>query len=109
MIDGTSVLRPVVIEAALADQSLFGLELPFPFVVFASASRNDLARAARNSLVVILEGADAALARELILEPTIDKVMTGNALSTDFNPLEPHEGYLLDFLYQKKAARLGHL
>jgi hypothetical protein len=37
----------------------------------------------------------------------VDKVFDSGALSTEFDPREPHEGYLLDFLYQKKAIRSG--
>jgi hypothetical protein len=84
------------------------MELPFPFVVFASArSRPDLIRAAGNSLAVVIAGEDDGLAHDLLLEPTIDKVFGSGALSTEFDPREPHEGFLLDFLYQKKAIRSG--
>src|SRR5262249_2578666 len=107
-IDGMSVLRPMVVEVNSFEHPLFGLELPFPFVVFASASRADLVKAARHSLAAIVAGDDQALSTELLLEPTIDKVLAGGALSTEFDPLEPHEGYLLDFLYQKKAFRMGN-
>jgi acyl-CoA reductase-like NAD-dependent aldehyde dehydrogenase len=106
-IDGMTVMRPMVIEVPGFEHSLFGLELPFPFVVFASARRADLVTAARNSLAVIVAGDNSALVRELLLEPTIDKVLGQGALSTEFDPLEPHEGFLLEFLYQKKALRLG--
>ena len=104
---GASIMRPTVIEVDSFEHPLFGMELPFPFVVFASAPRRDLVRAARQSLAVVLSGDDAALARELLLEPSVDKVFEGGALSTEFDPREPHEGYLLDFLYQKKALRSG--
>jgi hypothetical protein len=89
------------------EHPLFGMELPFPFVVFTSAARRDLVRAARESLAVVVAGDDDALAQDLLLEPTVDKVFASGALSTDFDPREPHEGLLLDFLYQKKAVRSG--
>jgi len=108
-IDGMTIMRPVVIEVPSFEHALFGLELPFPFVVFASAPRQDIVRAARNSLAVVLAGDDPGLTTELLLEPTIDKVLGDGALSTEFDPLEPHEGFLLDFLYQKKAFRSGPL
>jgi hypothetical protein len=56
---------------------------------------------------VVLAGEDKMLAQELLLEPTIDKVFGSGALSTEFDPREPHEGFLLDFLFQKKAIRSG--
>lgn len=107
-IDGIALMRPTVIEVQSFEHPLFGMELPFPFVVFApAASRQDLLRAARHSLAVVIAGSDEALAEELLLEPTVDKVFDGGALSTEFDPLEPHEGFLLDFLFQKKALRSG--
>ncbi len=109
-VDGVSLMRPTVIEVDSCEHPLFGVELPFPFVVFAPArSRRDLLRGACNSLAVVLAGRDDALARELLLEPTIDKVFGSGALSTEFDPREPHEGFLIDFLYQKKAVRSGPL
>jgi len=108
LVDGAPILRPTVIEVDSPEHPLYGVELPFPFVVFAPArSRRELLRAARNSLAVVVAGEDAELARALLLEPTIDKVFDGGAFSTEFDPREPHEGYLLDFLFQRKAVRSG--
>ena len=108
MVDGVPIMRPTVIEVDSFEHPLVGMELPFPFVVFAPArSRQDLLRAARNSLAVVVAGDDGALAQALLLEPTIDKVFGSGALSTEFDPREPHEGFLLDFLFQKKAVRSG--
>ncbi len=105
---GAVIMRPVVIQVPSQHHPLFGQELPFPFVVFASTgSREEMLDAARNSLVVAIAGDDEELTRALFLEPTIDKVYAGGALGTNFDPREPHEGFLLDFLYRKKALRLG--
>ena len=107
-VDGVRLMRPTVIEVSSYEHPLFGMELPFPFVVFASVrSRAELLRAASNSLAVVVAGEDDALAQNLLLEPTIDKVFGNGALSTEFDPREPHEGFLLDFLFQKKAIRSG--
>jgi hypothetical protein len=107
-VNGVRLMRPTVIEAASFEHPLFGMELPFPFVVFGSArSRQELLRAAGNSLAVVVAGEDEGLAGDLLLEPTIDKVFGSGALSTEFDPREPHEGFLVDFLYQKKAIRFG--
>ena len=102
------MMRPTVIEVPSYRHPLFGMELPFPFVVFAPApSREEALTAAHNSLVAVIAGDDNALTRQLFLDPTIDKVYTGGALSTEFDPREPHEGFLLDFLFEKKAFRNG--
>jgi len=98
-------------QVASFEHPLFGMELPFPFVVFASArSRADLIQAAGQSLAVVVAGGDDdGLMQDLLLEPTIDKVFGSGALSTQFDPREPHEGFLLDFLYQTKAIRSGSI
>jgi hypothetical protein len=108
IVDGVPIMRPTVIEVDSFDHPLFGMELPFPFVVFASArSRQEVLQAACHSLAVVVAGDDERLLQDLLLEPTIDKVFGGGALSTEFDPREPHEGFLLDFLFQKKAIRSG--
>jgi acyl-CoA reductase-like NAD-dependent aldehyde dehydrogenase len=108
LLDGVPIMRPTVIEVASFEHPLYGMELPFPFVVFAPArSRQELLRAARNSLAVVMAGDDEQLAYDLLLEPTIDKVFGCGALSTEFDPREPHEGFLLDFIFQKKAIRVS--
>jgi acyl-CoA reductase-like NAD-dependent aldehyde dehydrogenase len=106
-VDGVTLMRPTAVEVDSFRHPLFGLELPFPFVVFTSASRQELVAAARHSLAVVVAGKDEAFMQDLLLEPTVDKVFDGGALSTEFDPREPHEGYLLDFLYQKKGIRTG--
>lgn len=106
-VDGATLVRPTVLEVASFEHPLYGFELPFPFVVFARArSRQELVEGARNSLAVVVAGAhDEALARDLLLEPGIDKVFGGGSLGTEYDAREPHEGFLLDFLFQKKAVR----
>jgi hypothetical protein len=107
-VEGARIMRPTVIEVPSFEHPLFGMELPFPFVVFAPAqARSDLLRGARHSLAVVVAGDDDSLVQDLLLEPTIDKVFASGALSTEFDPREPHEGYLVDFLFQKKAIRSG--
>ena len=106
-VDGVDVMRPTVISVTSFEHPLFGMELPFPFVVFASAARHELALAARHSLAVVVAGRDPVIAEELLMEPTIDKVFAEGALSTEFDPREPHEGFLVDFLYMKKTLRSG--
>ncbi|MBH8577420.1 aldehyde dehydrogenase family protein [Nostocaceae cyanobacterium CENA369] len=107
-IDRVAIMLPTVVEVPDFQHPLFGVELPFPFAVFTSVgSRQEAIQAARNSLAVVVSGEDKELAQELLLEPDIDKVFMGGALSTEFDPREPHEGFLLDFLFQKKAFQAG--
>lgn len=109
LVDGVAIMQPTLIEVPSYQHSLFGMELPFPFAVFAFAgSHEEILEAARNSLAIVVAGEDEALTQELLLDPSIDKVFAGGAMSTHFDPKEPHEGFLLDFLFEKKAFRAGN-
>lgn len=105
-IEHADVLRPAVVLTGTTRHPLFGVELPFPFAVFASApSREALLEAARDSLATVVVGGDEAFVRDLLLEPSVHKVYAEGALSTEMDPAEPHEGYLVDFLFERKAFR----
>lgn len=105
-VEGAHVLRPAVVLTGAKEHPLFGVELPFPFAVFASVpSREALLEAARGSLAAVVVGGDEAFVRDLLLEPSVHKVYAEGALSTEFDPAEPHEGYLVDFLFERKAFR----
>lgn len=107
-IDGMTILRPVVLGMS-HKHPVFGTELPFPFITFASILREGIVEAARNSLTVTVVGTDSAITDALLLEPSIEKLVLGYHAGIDFDPLEPQQGYLFDFLFQKKAASLNIL
>lgn len=101
--DGLLFLRPTVLQLE-ADDPLYGAELPFPFVTVTESPRAMLAHLCRESLVVSLAGEEPDLLEELLQEPTIDKVFHGDQFDRDYDPTDPHEGYLVDFLFRKKAV-----
>jgi len=110
-VDGAHILRPTVLLVLDPTAAIFGTELPFPFVVFApSSARLQSLRACASSLAVVVFGGDGerdadTLPTQILRLPGVRKVYAGGALSTEFDPLEPHEGYILDFLLEKKAYR----
>lgn len=109
-IGDVTLMLPTVIEVPSFTHPLFGIELPFPFAVFTSAnSRQEMLVAAQNSLAVVVVGEDEHFSQELLLEPSIDKVFVSGALSTKLDPRAPHEGFILDFLFQKKAFQGGKM
>jgi len=109
-IGDATLMLPTVIEVPSFAHPLFGVELPFPFAVFTSAnSRQEILAAAQNSLAVVVIGEDEYFSKKLLLEPSIDKVFVNGALSTKLDPREPHEGFILDFLFQKKAFQAGKM
>ncbi|MCC6558904.1 MAG: hypothetical protein IT372_38745 [Polyangiaceae bacterium] len=105
--DGRAMLFPTVLWIARPESRAFGLELPFPFVTVAEASGEDLmVKLARDTLILGVLGASPDLLRRLCHEPSILKVFAGGAVERGYHPLDPHEGYMADFLYQKKAVFL---
>lgn len=110
-IDDYVLLRPTVL---LVDprSALFRTELPFPFVAITWVEEDEAARACRDSLIVSILGDDSflggsrdKLAQDLVREPSITKVFGGDSFDRGYIPTDPQEGYLVDFLFQKKALR----
>ncbi len=106
---GQTFLRPTVLLTQ-AESSLFGTELPFPFVAVAPVARGEVLDAVRNSLIVSVldaNGSDTELLEDLAAEPTISKVFAGEHFDRGYEPTDPQEGYLSDFLFQKKRLLVG--
>jgi acyl-CoA reductase-like NAD-dependent aldehyde dehydrogenase len=96
-------LRPTVLLVDVEDP-IFGTEFPFPFVTVARSHASEFVARCRHSLIVSVIGGTRSLIDELIFEPTIDKVFHGEDFDHAYDPVDPHEGYLVDFLFQKKAV-----
>ncbi len=99
--NGITFLRPTVLQVC-ADDKIFGTELPFPFVTVAAEKKENFVTLCRNSLIVSVIGKDDSLIKQLSCEPKIDKLFHGDQFDRDYTPSEPHEGYLVDFLFRKK-------
>jgi thienamycin biosynthesis protein ThnO len=102
-LDGTRFLRPTVLAVA-PESPLVRMELPFPFVTVTQAPREALARTCRQSLIVSMPGSDQEVLDQLIAEPSISKVFHGEEFDRGYRPVDPQEGYLADFLFQKKPV-----
>ena len=102
--DGAAFLRPTVLLVDV-DCPLWGAELPFPFVAVAQVPRSRLREACTGSLIVALPDSDPALVAQFADDHGVDKVFAGEAFDHGYDPAEPHEGYLADFLFRKKPVR----
>ncbi|MGW2251712.1 aldehyde dehydrogenase family protein [Kitasatospora sp. NPDC001660] len=101
-IGGSAFLRPTVLLTD-ADSPLFRTELPFPFTAVARVDRERLDEACAHSLIVSVIGDHPEAVDVLAQEPTITKVFAGEEFDRGYDPVDPQEGYLSDFLFQKKA------
>jgi thienamycin biosynthesis protein ThnO len=105
-VDGLAFLRPTVLVVE-TESPLWGTELPFPFVTVAHVPRSRLRAACAHSLIIAVPGSEPDLVEQFAEEPTVDKVFAGDDYDRGYDPLDPHEGYLADFLFRKKAVRTG--
>lgn len=101
----TQFLLPTVVLCDSYRHPLFGKEYPFQFLTVAEVPDEELVTAARNSLAVTVVSQDRALVENVVLEPSIKKVYTGSKYTCDFDPAEPHEGYIAELLFEFKAYR----
>jgi thienamycin biosynthesis protein ThnO len=101
--DEGAFLRPTVLLVD-ADDQIFGVEFPFPFLCVAHSPASEFVARCRNSLIVSVIGGTPELLEDFVLEPAIDKVFHGEEFDRGYDPIDPHEGYLADFLFHKKAV-----
>ncbi|NOK35482.1 aldehyde dehydrogenase [Corallococcus exercitus] len=101
-VDGVSYLRPTVLLVD-GDDRFFGAELPFPFVTVARAREDEVRIRCRNSLIVSTFNAGPELVRQLAHEPSVDKVFQDDFASRGYDSTDPHEGFMSEFLFFKKA------
>lgn len=106
-VDRRAMLMPTVLWMKQRHGRAFGLELPFPFITIAEAEDEErMLRLARDSLILSVMGGTRDLLQRLCYDNSIRKVFHGAQVERGYNALDPHEGYLADFLYQKKAVFL---
>ena len=102
-----AALFPTVLLIKKKDTEAFGLELPFPFIsVIQLESDAEITEFARNSLILSVLSDRKELIRALCQEKSILKVFADAHVERGYNYLDPHEGYMLDFLNQKKAVMI---
>ena len=102
--DRAGALLPTVLYVKKKDSKMFGLELPFPFITVINAEQEELIYYSTNSLILSVVSDDKELINALCRESTILKVFCGDYIERGYNYLDPHEGYIIDFTYQKKAV-----
>lgn len=103
--DGKAMFLPTVLLVKQKKSQAFGWELPFPFVTIAEAAdENEMIELAKNTLILSVLTNDRQLVHKLCSESSIRKVFAGTQVERGYNYMDPHEGYMADFLYHKKAV-----
>jgi acyl-CoA reductase-like NAD-dependent aldehyde dehydrogenase len=101
--DGYAALRPAVHLLATPDVEKLNIELAFPCVWVAPWSRSDGLRPLRHSLVLNAITTDEDLLDDLINEPTVTNLYSGNHPTYHMTAEIPHNGFLADFLMRNKG------
>ncbi len=101
-VEGITFLKPTLVFGEYKE-SLF-TELPFQYLAMTTISKNDVENFLKNSLVVSVYTEDFSIIRKLILNTTIKNVFIKKA-TTDSSLTEPHEGNLINFLYDLKTVK----
>jgi hypothetical protein len=101
--DGYAALRPAVHLLATPDVEKLNVELAFPCVWVAPWSRSDGLHPLRHSLVLNAITTDDVLLDDLINEPTVTNLYSGNHPTYHMTPEIPHDGFLADFLMRNKG------
>ncbi len=100
---GIHYLLPTIIYCESPLHPIFGNEFGFACMSITEVkNKEELINAGKNSLAICILTDNENLEKKLIQEPTIHKVYNKKP-TYEINPFEPHEGSLIDFLYEKKA------
>jgi hypothetical protein len=102
---GLTVLRPSVLRVDRGDHPALRMELPFPCICVAPWRPADGIAPLTDSLAVHLVGDADRFEDELLDEPSIRTVVSGEPTVAWSDPLLPHDGYLSHFLMEAR----GHL
>lgn len=101
------VLFPTVLLVKKKDSKAFGLELPFPFVsIIELKDEKEIIEYCKHTLILSVISEQKDLVEKLCYEKSILKVFSGEFVERGYHYLDPHEGYMLDFLNVKKAILL---
>ncbi|MFK0288023.1 aldehyde dehydrogenase family protein [Streptomyces sp. NPDC090499] len=102
--DGGAVLRPAVHQLDSSGAPELGAELPFPCVWVAPWRAEEGVVPLRDSLVLTALTRRDDLLDQLLAEPTVANLYTGDVATHWMRPGLPHDGYLADFLMRTKAV-----
>lgn len=99
-------LRPVVLHHASHESASRNKEYMFPMVNVVECPQAKMLDAMQYSLVCTAITNDETFRRELINSVDIDRLNLGPIPTPKLDWLQPHEGNLIEFLYQSRALQI---
>lgn len=104
--NNTTFLRPTVLLLKdSSDQDKLFKEYPFQYCTVTEVSEEEVDDKLSETLTLSMFTNDESKVESALRDPSIEKVYASQDTTCDIDLREPHEGYLLDFLFKKKAFR----
>ncbi len=100
-------LRPVVLHHASPESDSRNKEYMFPMVNVVECPQDEMLHAMEYTLVGTAITEDEAFRRDLIGSTEIDRLNLGPIATPKLDWLQPHEGNLIEFLYQNRALQVA--
>lgn len=101
-VNGVYFVRPTVLVVPEGIGE-FGAELPFPFVMFMNGDRDGAVKICAGSLIVSLLTNDQRYILDFLQAPSINKLCVNESFDRGYSSHDPHQGFISDFLFFKKA------
>ena len=102
-----SYLLPTVVHCESAEHPLANREFMFPFVSVVECPQDEILGRIGPTLVCSAITDDESLRRRLVTCPTIDRLNIGPIPTVKLNWLQPHEGNIVEWLYQPRAFQMA--
>ena len=101
-----SYLLPTVVHCESADHSLANKEFMFPFVSVVECPEQEMLDRIGPTLVCTGITENPWLRQQLVSSPSIDRLNLGPIPTTRLDWLQPHEGHIVEWLYQPRSFQL---
>ena len=100
-------LRPTVVRCDAPDRAIASKEYMFPFVSVVECPQEKMVDRIGPTLVATAITKDSTFEKALVDATSIDRLNLGPIPTTQLNWLQPHEGNIVDFLFQARALQLA--
>ncbi|WP_372370493.1 aldehyde dehydrogenase family protein [Candidatus Uabimicrobium sp. HlEnr_7] len=101
--EGSAFVHPTLIHVDSYDHPLANREFMFPFASVVEMPQEQMLKTIEKSLVVTAITNDSNWERDLLCCPHIDRLNIGSAPTCKVDWLQPHEGNLFEFLFQRRS------
>jgi len=103
--DGSTYLRPTLVQCASFEHPLANREFLFPYASFIESPQGESLEKMGYSLVVTAITRDEKFINQLLASPHIERLNIGPLPTSRVQWDQPHEGNLFEFLYRRRSIQ----